>query len=244
MAGQSKDWAKVLPIVTHLLNNRPFLGSELTPTQLQFGLKSNFGGNVRPEQQLIFKSLIPPKKEEAETFLDKLKNMEESLKKTRQTAKDKVNQKVNENKKLHTFKEGQICLVKRRYVALGTSTKLQLAFNPIPHTIEKIAKYLIFVKSLLDGTLSPRMPSDLRIISGITNQQLEEGNIPEDLLQMFKIIRSEDLLELFHDQEDTPETMKTRSKTKMKDLLDADSVLEEYLSFPLQEGEHREVTFE
>ena len=54
-----EDWSDLIPLVTFLLNNRIFHNETLTPSQLQFGTSFLRHDFMRPEQETLFKNIIP-----------------------------------------------------------------------------------------------------------------------------------------------------------------------------------------
>ena len=237
-------WSSLIPLVVHQLNNRPFKGSNLTPSQLQLG--ETFARAYRPEIQETFKGILGPTEEDKQKFLQKLTIFETELMDMREKEKRARKKEKNEKRVPHKFKPLDLVLCKFRSTQVGVSQKLQVGFSPLVHQVVKTASYVVYCKELITGVVTPRNPADIKLLKGLDDAQLEEINMSKALARQLSQITADDLMEQFEEIRMWNKTTgpRTRSRTKaVEGKLTMSQLAEEFLDLEDYEDDRR-VRFE
>jgi len=189
-------WIDVLPLAVYLLNNKPFFGEVMTAAQLHHGTTHLRHDLFRNTQRELFNQVIPT---EFAKFDEKFENVvvqEESEMIKRRNALKEYNMKsANKHKVGTTLKPGQYAVLRDRYQAIGTSSKLKEVYTKIIYKIDHVLNYSASLTSLLDGTTTVRPFMDIKSIDLSPSDDFD--SIDEKIFKTMSILTADNIIEFF-----------------------------------------------
>ena len=245
---ERESWADLIPLVTFLLNNRVFHNETLTPAQLQFGLAYLRHDFMRPEQKILFKSIIPKHFIDAESQYKEIIDQEEdeflerrirNLKNRQErTNKNKIDTKLNVN---------DFVVIKSYGETIGVSRKLKPIYDYIPFKIIAIKYFNCILENLLDGTQVMRAVDDIKIINVVEDENKLFNTVPKEIFNMLNILTKENIIDIFSKKADeTPIQTETRTRSKTLNEVEREKelLIEELLDLDEDELVEKRVSFD
>jgi len=221
-----EKWEDLIPITTFIINNRRFYNEKLTPTQLHYGIKFLRHDFLRPEQEQLFKNVIPPKFwEESDKYHSLLDKIETEFTERRMKNLEKRQLRKNIHKKDNDLNKGDFCVIKKFSEIIGTSRKLRETFEFLPFKILYVKEFYSVLENLIDGSHTLRSNNDIKRIELFNNEQTSDF-----LLEKLNILTADNIITLFNSKrnEENTKQIKTRSTSKLK-VREQEEIFNNYL---------------
>ena len=235
---ERESWPDLIPLVTFLLNNRVFYNETLTPSQLQFGIAYLRHDFLRPEQQELFKSIIPKNFINAENHFKELIEEEETNFNHRRIENlKKRHDRTNKNKIDSKLNVDDYVVVKDYGETIGVSRKLKATYDYIPFKIINIKYFNCILLNLLDGSQILRAVDDLKKIPVLERNDSAFTEIPNEIFNMLNIITNENIIEIFSKKKDeSPKNIEPRTRMEIEKEREKYLLLNEVLDFDEDES--------
>ena len=220
----SEKWTEYLPFVTNMLNRRRFYKWKISPFELEFGRISDEQelSENRHEQEEVHRTHVGPsvfaRRNRANKMfaeeIEKIENMMEKAKETRN---------ANQNKaRVETILEhGSFVMIKNRYQAIGTSSKLKLLYEKIPYRIVSHNKGgAYYCSNIVSDVMVRRHYDDLKPIK-VTHNLDAEIDVPEEIATLMYSLKVSDLQEhfpFFQEKEQSTARVTRQQRSKESDI--------------------------
>ena len=224
-----EEWENIVPITTFIINNRRFYSEKLTPTQLHYGIKFLRNDFLRPEQEILFKNIIPPKFwEESDKYHDIIDKIENEFTERRMKNLEKRQLRKNIYKKDTDLIKGDFCVIKKFSEIIGTSRKLRESFEFLPFKVLYVKEFYSVLENLIDGSHTLRSNNDIK---KIVLFEAEPTEIPNIILEKLNILTADNIITLFNNKrnEENIEKIQTRSTSKEIER-ERQAILADYLN--------------
>ena len=236
-----EHWSDLIPLVTFLLNNRIFHNETLTPSQLQFGTSFLRHDFMRPEQETLFKNIIPKHFVETENKYKDILDDEINKFNDRRLRNLRLRQeRINKNKIETKLKTNDYVVIKAYGDTIGVSRKLKSVYENIPYRILSIKYFNVILENILDGSQVLRAVDDIKKIGIIDNNEENFKNVPKEVFKMLNVLTYENIKEIFENKKDENPKMDqrvTRSK-RINDIeRDKQMLLEEFFNLDEEDFE-------
>jgi len=236
-----------LPLATFLLNSIHLHGTNITPTDLHWGMHPNSTLEMRPDLLGLSNSGIRADPGTVEKVLEELKLAQDDFIEHRGKERKALQTKKNMRRGPHSFQVGDVVLIRKRLEVTGVSSKLNDRYLKVPYKVHRSSEYLIFIESLLSGVILPRGPADLKKVKGLhlDDMTLTLTGDRAEFLTLFQLLDGasvvEDLLEMaLGPKMARDDGIKTRAQKQIEEvLLTEQQILDLY-----QQTEDDHVAFE
>ena len=196
----SEKWTEYLPFVTNMLNRRRFNKWKISPFELEFGRISDEQelSENRHEQEEVQRAHVGPsvfarRNRANKMFAEEIHKIESMMDKD----KDSRNKKQNKARVDTVLGPGSFVMIKNRYQAIGTSSKLKLLYEKIPYRIVSHNKGgAYYCSNIVSDVMVRRHYDDLKPIK-VTNHLDAEINVPDEIANLMYSLKVSDLEEHF-----------------------------------------------
>jgi hypothetical protein len=181
---------------------------------------------LRPEQEQLFKNVIPPKFwEESDKYHSLLDKIETEFTERRMKNLEKRQLRKNIHKKDNDLNKGDFCVIKKFSEIIGTSRKLRETFEFLPFKILYVKEFYSVLENLIDGSHTLRSNNDIKRIELFNNEQTSDF-----LLEKLNILTADNIITLFNSKrnEENTKQIKTRSTSKLK-VREQEEIFNNYL---------------
>ena len=196
----SEKWTEYLPFVTNMLNRRRFNKWKISPFELEFGRISDEQelSENRHEQEEVQRTHVGPsvfarRNRANKMFAEEIQKIESMMDKD----KEARNKKQNKTRVETVLEPGSFVMIKNRYQAIGTSSKLKFLYEKTPYKIVSYNKGgAYYCSNIVSDVMVRRHYDDLKPIK-VTNQLDTEINVPDEIANLMYSIKVSDLQDHF-----------------------------------------------